>query len=107
MTTVEKIANVQTRLSGDKRATDDVIAIFLEDAKDAILKQRYPFGVPESVTDVPAKYESLQCRLAVRYFLRMSIEGQTVAIENGIHKHYATPDDYDLLKEVLQIARLA
>lgn len=106
MTNAEKIKNVQARVGNDKLATDDLIAIYLDDAKDAILKQRYPFGVPAYVTDVPEKYEVIQCKLAQRYFLRQSIEGQSVSIENGIHKHFATVDDEDLLKQVLQVAKV-
>ena len=106
MTNAEKIKNVQARVGNDKLATDDLIAIYLDDAKDAILKQRYPFGVPAYVTDVPEKYEVIQCKLAQRYFLRQSIEGQSVSIENGIHKHFATVDDEDLLKQVLQVAQV-
>ena len=105
MTISEKIANVQQRVN-DRRATDALIAIYLEDAKDAILKERYPFGVPSDVTEVPTKYEVLQCRLATRYFLRQNIDGQTVAIENGIHKHYQSPDDADLLKRVIQVIKI-
>lgn len=106
MTTVEKIKNVQTRLGNIAEATSEIIAVYLDDAKDAILKQRYPFGVPESVTDVPKKYENIQCRLATRYFERQGIEGQSVSIENGIHKHYESVDDEDLLKQILQIAKV-
>lgn len=106
MTTEEKIANVKARANNDPQATDALIAIFLEDAKDAILKQRYPFGVPNSVTDVPAKYEVIQCKLAHRYFLRQSIEGQLTSVENGIHKQFESVDDEDLLKQIMQIAKV-
>lgn len=106
MTTAEKVKNVQTRLGNIKEATDELIAVYLDDAKDAILKQRYPFGVPSDVADVPEKYEVIQCKLAQRYFLRQGIDGQSVSIENGIHKHFPTVDDYDLLKEVIQIAKV-
>ena len=106
MTTVEKIKNVQTRLGNIAEATSEIIAVYLDDAKDAILKQRYPFGVPTDVTEVPSRYEVLQCRLAHRYFLRQNIEGQTVSIENGIHKHFESVDDEDLLKQILQIAKV-
>lgn len=105
MNTSEKIANVKARVSFDKRATDAIIAVFLEDAKDAILKQRYPFSQPDE-WEVPPRYEAIQCKLAARYFLRQGIEGQTVSIENGIHKHYASPDDEDLLKQVMQVVKL-
>lgn len=106
MTNAEKIANVQTRLGNIKEATNELIAVYLDDAKDAIFKQRYPFGVPCTVTEVPEKYEVIQCKLAARYFLRQGIEGQNVSIENGIHKHFPTVDDEDLLKQIIQIARV-
>lgn len=106
MTTAEKITNVKLRVGNVKEATDALIAVYLDDAKSAILRQRYPFGIPETVTDVPSKYEDIQCRLAERYFLRQGIGGQNVSIENGIHKHYESVDDEDLLKRVIQVAKL-
>ena len=106
MTTVEKIKNVQTRLGNIAEATSEIIAVYLDDAKDAILKQRYPFGVPADVTEVPTRYEVIQCKLAYRYLIRQGIEGQTVSIENGIHKHYESVDDEDLLKQIIQVAKV-
>lgn len=106
MTTEEKIINVRQRANNDPQATDALIAVYLEDAKDAILKQRYPFGVPEAVTDVPAKYEVIQCKLAHRYFLRQNIDGQLISVENGIHKHYESADDMDLLKQIMQVCKV-
>lgn len=106
MTQAEKIANVQTRVGNVSEATQELIAVYLDDAKDAILKQRYPFGVPADVTEIPSRYENIQCKLAARYFLRQGIEGQTVSIENGIHKHYESVDDEDLLKLILQVAKV-
>ena len=106
MTTAEKIKNVQDRAGNVPEATDALIALYLDDAKDAILQQRYPFGVPEKVNDIPHRYDILQCRLAHRYFLRQNIEGQSVSIENGIHKHFDSVDDEDLLKQVIQVAKV-
>lgn len=107
MTDAEKILNVQTRLGNIPEATNTLIGLYLDDAKDAILKQRYPFGVPAYVTEVPERYEVIQCKLAARYFLRQGIEGQSVSVENGIHKHFPTVDDEDLLKEIMQVAKVA
>lgn len=106
MTTAEKIKNVQDRAGNVPEATDALIALYLDDAKDAILQQRYPFGVPDTIADVPKRYEVIQCKLAHRYFLRQNVEGQSVSIENGIHKHYASVDDEDLLKQILQVAKV-
>ena len=106
MTNAEKIKNVQTRVGNITEATDELIALYLDDARDAILQQRYPFGVPSYVTEIPPRYDVIQCKLAARYFLRQGVEGQSVSIENGIHKHYGSVDDEDLLKQVLQVAKL-
>lgn len=105
MTTAEKIANVQERVQ-DELATDAVVGLLLADAEEAIFQRMYPWGVPDTVTAVPARYERLQCKLAARYFLRMGAEGEGVHIENGIHRHYGSVNDADLLQEVMQVVRL-
>lgn len=104
MTTAEKIANVQARVD-DQSATDALVTIFLEDAAEAIFQRMYPWGVPDTVTDVPARYERLQCKLAARYFLKMGGEGESLHIENGTHRHYGSVNDADLLQEVMQVIR--
>ena len=104
MTTAEKIANVQARVD-DQSATDALVTIFLEDAAEAIFQRMYPWGVPDTVTDVPARYARLQCKLAARYFLKMGGEGESLHIENGTHRHYGSVNDADLLQEVMQVIR--
>lgn len=103
MTIGEKIQNVQTRVDNDPDATDAVVSVCLEDAEEAIFQRMYPFGVPETVTVVPPRYERLQCRLAARYFLRIGSEGEQIHNENGIHRHYGSVNDSDLLQEVMQV----
>lgn len=105
MTTAEKIANVQARVS-DELATDALVELLLDDAQEAIFQRMYPFGVPDTVIDVPRKYEKLQCKLAARYFFRMGAEGEAVHLENGIHRHYGSVNDSDLLQEVMQVVKL-
>lgn len=105
MTTAEKIANVQGRVQ-DELATDAVVSNLLADAAEAIFQRMYPHGVPDGVADVPKRYERLQCKLAARYFLRTDAEGESVHIENGIHHHYGSVNDEDLLMEVMQVVRL-
>lgn len=105
MTTAERVANVQAKLNDDL-ATDAVVTDLLEDAQEAIFLRMYPFGVPDTVTDVPARYQRLQCKLAVRYFSRIGADGETVHLENGIHHHYGSANDEDLLQEVMQVISL-
>ena len=102
MTLAERVANVQAKLNDDL-ATDAVVTDLLEDAQEAIFLRMYPFGVPDTVTDVPARYQRLQCKLAVRYFNRIGADGETVHLENGIHHNYGSANDEDLLQEVMQV----
>lgn len=106
MTTAEKIIRVQTLLGNDEEATDALVSVYLDDAKNAILNRRYVGKIPEWVLDVPPEYESLQCRLAQRYFLKRGAEGEGVHIEDGVHRHYGSVADEDLLREVTTIVRV-
>ena len=83
MTTAEKIAMVQVLVENDPTATNEVLAVYLALAKDAIFNRMYPFGVPASVTDIPSQYEVLQCKITMRYFLRRGAEGEKSHNENG------------------------
>lgn len=105
MTTEEKVTMAQT-LIGDDSATTELVTVYLEDAKSAILRRRYPFGIPETVTEVGPLYEMLQVKLAVRYFLRRGGEGEGSHNENGINRTYGSVNDEDLLMEVVQVAKV-
>ena len=104
MTTADKINRVKL-LIGESDVSDELLSVYLEDAKDAILNRRYPFGVPFGA-DVPDMYESLQCRLATRYYLRRGAEGEILHNEDGVHRHYGSVNDEDLLMSVIQIAKV-
>lgn len=101
----DKIQNVQNRVN-DPMCTDAIARMLLDDAQDAIFLRMYPWGVPENVTEVPARYQIQQCKLAARYFFRMGSEGEGVHIENGIHRHYGSVNDNDILQEIMQVVPL-
>ena len=106
MTTAEKIEIMQTTIGADEDATDALLTVYLDDAKAAILNRRYPFGVPDYVDEVPAEYERLQIRLALRYYFKRGAEGEQIHNEDGVHRHYGSVQDEDLLMEVMQIAKV-
>lgn len=101
------ITTVQTLVENDPAATDALVGVYLNDAKAAILRRLYPFGIPETVTDVPPIYEMLWCKLAARYFLRRGAEGEKLHEENGINRQYGSVNDEDLLSEVTPYAWVA
>lgn len=95
MTESDKIALVQT-IVDDERASAEIVSTYLALAKDKMMDRLYPFGVGTQ-TDIPAQYQSLQCELAARMYLRRGGEGEIVHIENGVHRHYHSVNDEDLL----------
>lgn len=105
MTQGEKITLVQTLIGADEDASDAVVSVYLDLAKNAILNRRYPFGVPD-YAELPKEYEILQCRLAERYFLKRGAEGEQTHIEDGVHRAYGSVNDEDLLMEVIQVAKV-
>jgi len=106
MTDAEKIIRVQQWLGNDPRADGRSIMIYLAAANEALLEAMYPFGVPSGVTGVPSTHVGLQCELAARYFARQGGLGETVHLENGIHRHWASPDDADLLNKVIPYGKV-
>lgn len=68
--------------------TDEDITAYLNVAGEAILRKRYPYGVPESVTEVPSQYDRLHCEIATYLIAKRGAEGETVHAENGIDRSY-------------------
>ena len=100
-----KIARIKTLLDNDPAATDSLITVFLDEAGELILNRMYPFGIPEDA-EVPLRYETYQCRLAQRFFLRRGAEGEIVHNENGVNRTYDSVSDEDILRNIIQIAKV-
>jgi len=106
MTQAEKITRVKTLLDNDTTATDSLVTVFLAEARDTILNRMYPFGIPTEVTDVPTRYDTFECSLAQRYFLRRGAEGEIVHNENGVNRTYDSVSDEDILRNIIQVAKV-
>ena len=104
MTEQEKIAYVKI-FADDSTLSDSLVSAYLADAKAAILRRRYPFGIPENA-DVEPIYEMLQIKLAARYIFRMGSEGETEHREDSVQRVYGSANDEDLLAEVTSYAKL-
>lgn len=104
MTDAEKITYVKVFASDDS-LSDDLVSAYLADAKAAILRRRYPFGIPNDA-DVEPIYEMLQVKLAARYIFRIGSEGETEHREDSVQRIYGSVNDEDLLMEVTPYAKL-
>ena len=93
MTIAEKLAMVKAILRIDDDTEDALITTYLTMASREILAWRYsnanPVNVPE---DVPDDYEMTQVMAVVVGYTQSGIEGQSVSVENGIHRHFEHSD---------------
>ena len=81
MTIEEKISEFGAAIAPDI-AENDVMQTELMAAETMILNKMYPFGYPDG-TEVPARYERLQIKLAVELYNQRGAEGQSSHSENG------------------------
>ena len=81
MTIEEKIVEFELAIAPDVAETP-VLQSELEAAETMILNKMYPFGYPDG-TEVPARYERLQIKLAVELYNQRGAEGQNSHSENG------------------------
>lgn len=88
MTDDEKLATLKVMVDGSD--TDEVLSTYLLIAGKKILARAYPYD--NTVTEVPAQYELLQCEIAAYLLNKRGSEGQTVHSENGISRTYENAD---------------
>ena len=104
MTASEMLATVKTLIGEDPQATDAVLSVFINKADSMVANTLYPFGnIPEDYT-TPTRYHMLVCQIAVAEYAKQGAEGETVHIENGIHRTYRATTSDDLLKFVIPYA---
>lgn len=100
MTDQEKLTIVEQATGATETEANAVLA----DAKDRILRRRYPFGT-EGKT-FPSMYDMLQCDLAVSIYMRKGAEGETSHNENGVNRSYSSADFEELLRVVVPCAKI-
>lgn len=103
MCETDKLTKLKTELDINDANDDIVLQEYLSDACEAILNRLYPFNRPDDAV-IPARYERIQIALAKRMYLREGAEGELIHNENGVHRHYGSTNDEDLLSEVVPFA---
>jgi hypothetical protein len=91
MTTEEKLDMVKT-IMGPDAPDDATINTYLTVAKTEILQWRYSYDPDNMPEDVEPAYEITQVQAVVNGFTQRGMEGETVSVENGIHRHFSSPD---------------
>lgn len=105
MTSQEKILMVQT-LIGDTSENTNSIETYLQIACSKMLERLFPFDADKTESDIPSRYDTIQCELAARLFLRRGGEGETSHEENGVNRTYGSVDDSDILSRLTPFAKV-
>jgi hypothetical protein len=71
-----------------------------------MLERLYPYDTEKGESDIPARYDTIQCELASRLFLRRGSEGETTHEENGVNRSYGSVDDSDILQRLTPFAKV-
>ena len=88
MTDAEKLTYLRAMVGGSD--TDEVLSTYLVVAGKKIIARAYPYD--DTVTEVPDKYDTLQCEIAAYLLNKRGAEGQTQHTENGISRQYENAD---------------
>ena len=88
MTQTEKLTLLKAMVGSSD--TDDVLLAYIDLAGGKILNRAYPYD--SDVTEVPRRYEFLQCEIAAYLLNKRGAEGQTGHSENGISRSYESAD---------------
>ena len=88
MTQAEKLKLLKAMVG--ESDSEEVLLAYLNIAGSKIINRAYPFGTDES--EVPKRYDFLQCEIAAYLLNKRGAEGQTGHSENGISRSYESAD---------------
>ena len=94
MTDEEKLRRLKKLLGITDTDEDELLSEYLDIAKDEILNWLYIRlgAVPPEVEEVPAAYEQVQIMAVLAAYNIRGAEGQTLHIENGMHRQFVYDD---------------
>ena len=111
MTKAQKLTTLKVLLDDGSgyAPSDETLNTYLSLSESEILSWMYHLigGVPEEVDEIPAKYENVQIYSIVAGWTHAGAEGQSVSIENGVHRHFEYTDMLDYIhNNVLPFVRV-
>ena len=101
-----KTAMVQTLVENDALATASIVSVYLDLAQNAMLERLFPYDSTKTGEDIPERYDTIQCELAARYFLRRGGQGEIDHEENGVNRSYKSVDDEDILQRLTSFVKV-
>jgi len=90
MTDSEKMTLLKAK--DNEQETDEALSAALLTARYAIMTRRYPYLHDFTDVPFPTVYDMKQVDIANVLIKKSGVEGETVHLENGIHRHYEAAD---------------
>lgn len=88
MRDIEK-AQIVAKMLEPEEVDETSLLPYIDVAKHIVLTKRYPFGY-EIGTEVPSRFEGIQCQVALELWARRGAEGEMAHTENGISRTWAS-----------------
>lgn len=102
MTDAQKLTMLKTLIEDGSGylPSDNTLNTYLSVAQIEILSWMYHLigGVPSDVTEVPPKYEMTQIYAVIAGWTHAGAEGQSLSIENGVHRDFVYTDMIDYIR---------
>ena len=95
MTDAQKLTTIKTLLEdGGEMPSDEKLNTYITLSGNEILAWKYHLvgGVPDDVTEVPSLDEGAQIYAVVAGYTHAGSEGETVHVENSVHRHFMYED---------------
>ena len=95
MTDAEKLSAIKIILEGGGEIpSDEKLSLYISLSGSEILNWMYHLvgGVPDGENEVPTKYENTQIYAVVAGYTHAGAEGESVHIENSVHRHFLYED---------------
>ena len=91
MTNEEKLTMLRVMVEADSEDwTDEILLTYLDISARKVINRAYPYD--DTITEVPKRYEMLQCEIAAYLLNKRGAEGETSHSENGISRSYENAD---------------
>lgn len=90
MTDAEKLTILKSMLDSGDTTTDETANAYLAAAEKAVINLAYPFGDGSEL--MPEKYDYEQIEIALYMLNKRGAEGETLHIEEGVHRSYEVAD---------------
>lgn len=87
---------------GDNSISNELVMPYLSLAKSKILNVLYPFK--DNETEIPEKYDYLQCELAVWLLAKRGGEAEESHSENGISRKYLS--EQEILSQITPLGKV-